>query len=141
MSIGLSDLKTRESFSGGPNSNPNFYAAPGTKEPPMSIGEKIVMNHTPVGIAVKQAVSYAKSPEFREAVESGKEKLAAGVDRARAMIDDIRGAIPQGVKDAAASASDRVAPALAPLRRGISEAFSAEPSRVHPRKDGSEHSR
>lgn len=135
------DPGDRSAFAGVSNSNPEFYSPKGVKLTPVSPGEKLVMNYTPVGIAVKQAVNYAKSPEFKEVVESGKEKLTAGVDRARAMIDDIRGALPQGVKTAVVTAADRVAPVIAPLRRGMSEVFSPDPSEIRVRKDGSQYGR
>lgn len=132
---------SEKSFAGGMNSNPEFYTAVSSVEGNLrSPGQDFVMNHTPIGIAVKSAVGYAKSPEFQEKVEFGKEKLSAGVARARSMIDDIRGAIPQGVKDAAVRTAEAVSPAIAPLRRGLSEVFSPNHD-VRVNKDGTQYGR
>jgi len=139
---GISAAGKEKSFEGGPNSNPEFYLGESSPRAAMPApGVDFVLKHTIPGVAIKSAVEYTQSPEFKEKLEFGKEKLTEGVNRARSMIDQIRGAVPESVKESISNATDRLSPVIGPLRRGLSAPFSSENDSVRVDRDERTHGR
>jgi hypothetical protein len=139
---GVSVGERGKPFEGGPNSNPEFYLGESSPRAAIpALGSDFLLKHTIPGVAIKSAVEYAQSPEFKEKLDFGKEKLAEGVNRARSMIDQIRGAVPESVKASISDATDRLSPAIGPLRRGFTEAFGLGNDSIRADKESREQGR
>ena len=70
--------------------------------------------------AAKLGERLGNNPQVQEMMENGKEVLVAGMQKTREMIDTVRGAIPESVKQASMQAVERTAPLIGVLRRGAS---------------------
>lgn len=100
----------------------DFVQDPKFKEN-MTTGLKTAVKEgmTPLPVAAaKLGERLGNNPQVQEIISTGKEVLAEGMQKAKDMIDTVRGAIPESVKQASIQAVETTSPLIGALRRGVS---------------------